>query len=462
MSSLEKLSKEYEEYIKRINTLSYQCVADQCKTFGIEFDPEEDVEENSEVQDDNDEQENDVEDIGEENWDESTKQAVDFMLHLTAWMQLGGALSLFQQIYFYGHHGLTNVIDNCNTSVKYRRTIDEFFEDLRSLPSECARDIICLFDCSPSIKYKLTECLESQEDNNKEHFKQLIYDNEVNVEKYSSVLWVLLLPHIAKPDEAVQRLYSKLIHEEYLHYKNLDLSQDPGAKFYFEYLSLCEQMPEKVAKFNEAAYNKDKELAEKILKTMAPDFQQIDSLYKQLLFGYWNEKEYFLPVEQKAIETIFEPLYEQLYDKVYEEYLQSKGNILPPPPGFTEEQLNALYEKIHEYCPAGQNFMYFFGYGDHTRTNDSPHLIWNKDGMSLAYFIKVLYGGKLNDKNKIVQGKKLRDSTYEAAVQVFRDNNGESFSKVTIKGYSWTKCPDETLEKIFVEVLQSTADSKIG
>jgi hypothetical protein len=380
---------------------------------------------------------------------------------LFAYVQLLGLMALLSFIFVHGRHVDKDVLDNpFSKFLRQHLKIDEFYEELCLLPTLKAREIIALFDCSISVQDELIEYKEAGE---KEEFKKLIRANEIDINKYSHfVRECILSGNISFKKEATEEDVQNIkfhINQFVSFYNSLQPSEQKKCEVTYILMTTLMTISKKRLESDLDNDTVDEE-AKKIFEELTPNLEKCYSMYKKALYRYWDNKDVFDDDEQKAIETICEPYREQLYDKIYQEYLLSKGNFMPSPPDFTAEQLSTLYEKIHEYCPAGQNFMYFFGYGDRTQTNNSPHLIWNKTWKSLAYFIKVLYGKPTIHGKQIQTHANLDMSIYTATLKIFRNKKGKPPKDTTIISNSVDRCKDGNLEGIFIEVLQSTADSK--
>jgi len=305
-----------------------------------------------------------------------------------------------------------------------RLTYEDFYDSLIILPKYIVKKILGELNCSTSIFENL---LSFTYNLHKTEAIDTLRNNGIDITLASKKLMILTLSE--QYNMSLQKFNnSEVSFEEFFHYMEGRMAyQIDGLDNYkTESIQIQTLLTELIEKLNliEKATNENE---------LSPIVCEMNKLIKSIpdkcipfLCFYWEFCDYITAFEKEVLDEILKrdlDYYAKL-SKYYEDYHNLEPLELPL--GIFEEELNDIYNKIEKFCPRGQNFTALFGYG-----RLSP-IVWTGDWNALSYFLKVLYGGRLEN-GFITIKQDVPKHMWDKAFKLFVDENNKHPSLNTLK-----------------------------
>lgn len=303
-------------------------------------------------------------------------------------------------------------------------TYEEFYDFLIILPKYLVKKILGELDCSTSIFEDLLSFTYNQ---HKIEAIETLRNNRIDITLASKKL--MLLTTSEQYNMSLQKFNNEEVSfEEFFH--NLEGKLAYQISGLDEYKTESIQFQELLTELVEKLYLIEKCTNEKDLSSIVCEMNRLiksipDKCIPFYSF-YWEFRDHITAFEKEVLDEILKrnlEYYAKL-SKYYEDYHNLEPLDLPL--GIFEEELNDIYNRIERFCPSGQNFTALFGYG-----KLSP-IVWTGDWNSLSYFLKVLYGGRLEN-GFITIKQDVPKHMWDKAFKLFVDENNKHPSLNTLK-----------------------------
>ncbi len=292
-------------------------------------------------------------------------------------------------------------------------TYGEFYDRINMLPTFLVKKILGELNCTTSIFEDLLSFIYNQ---NKLEAIELMRNNNLDISLLSKK--VILLTTLKSYSINYQKLYNdEITPEEYIQQiqeviaKNVDIEElDAEISMLKDWVT---DYLEVMSKLDNVTNDTEEETLDKEILRLLISFPD---LAKPLISIYWVIKDMSTIFESKVLNEILmrDPAFYNELRKFYDYNYNLEPLELPL--GIFEKELNDIYNRIEKFCPRGQNFLALFGYGKLSR------IIWTGGWLSLSYFLKVLYSGRLEE-GKIKFKKSVPTNIWDNAVKLFVDNN---------------------------------------
>lgn len=210
--------------------------------------------------------------------------------------------------------------------------------------------------------------------------------------------------------------------------------------------NLFNSLPELTDVFNESIQDEHIEQLNSLV-------EQAENSSKELFFQFLDCEKDNTPKEQEVLDQIANrPEVAEYFIRWRKEYESQKNESLstqkkpkshpqlPGIPGIIRSNIqlvNRLYDDIRDkylYEP-NRNFAYFFNAGEWIET-EGEYLKWRGDWIAVSYLLRVLYCGKVNEKDGkeyIEAEMKMPDGAWNDARLIFRDCFGTKPGEKTLK-----------------------------
>lgn len=301
-------------------------------------------------------------------------------------------------------------------------TYEDFYDNIILLPKSSVKKILGELNCTTPILEKLLLLICNLD---KLATIELMRNNNIDLSLVSKKVTLLRTYEIHNTNS--QKLKNEEIKpEEYIQDTEETISLLVGEKGYLTHFGHFSDFLEVYSKIGSCTNDTEKEYLQNKAKELIMYFAVE---IPPVLCTHWIRKDLFTILERNVLDKILmrEPDYYTQIRESYEEY-NNYNNIEPLelPLGLFEEELNDIYNKIERFCPRGQNFTALFGYGEL-----SP-IVWTGDWNSLSYFLKVLYGGRLEN-GFITIKQDVPKHMWDKAFKLFVDENNKHPSLNTLK-----------------------------